>query len=81
MLPDGSLASFRRNTQKSGTRRVHGTLVDAGADRFAVDVDGIREELAYTDVTQAHTVFEWGPQPRPGQRRRAGAATGKGVTA
>ena len=76
----GTTVSIKTRTE-SGTRRVHGTLVDAGADRFAVDVDGIREELAYTDVTQAHTVFEWGPQPRPGQRRRAGAATGKGVTA
>jgi len=66
---------------ESGTRRVHGTLTDAGADHCTVEVEGIREELAYADVTQAHTVFEWGPQPRPGQRRRAGATTGKGATA
>ena len=65
----------------AGTRRVHGILVDAGEERFGVDVDGTREELAFADVTQAHTVFEWGPQPRPGSRRRAGATTGTGVTA
>ena len=76
----GATVSIKTRTE-SGTRRVHGTLVDAGSDGFAVDVEGVREDLAYGDVTQAHTVFEWGPQPRPGQRRRAGASTGKGVTA
>ena len=25
---------------------------------------GISEEIAIADVTQARTVFEWGPQPR-----------------
>ena len=47
-----------------------------------------REQLAYADITQARTVFEWGPQPRPGQRKAAhgkkaksGAAASKGVTA
>ena len=39
------------------------------------------EELAYADITQARTVFEWGPQPRPGQRKKSGAAASKGVTA
>ena len=52
---------------------------DAGFD-LTLD-DGTTEHVEYGDVTQAHTVFEWGPQPRPGQRRRAGATTGKGVTA
>jgi len=76
----GTTVSIKYRTE-SGPRRVHGTLVDAGAQGCAVEVEGVREELDYADVTQAHTVFEWGPQPRPGQRRRAGATTSKGVTA
>jgi len=86
----GSTVSVKLRTD-SGTRRAHGVLVEAGADDFVVEVDGEREQLAYADVTQARTVFEWGPQPRPGQGRRdpgqtkAGpkkkATASKGVTA
>lgn len=65
----------------SGTRRVQGTLIGAGAEDCEVDSDGVRDTVAYADVTQARTVFEWGPQPRPGRRRDAGATASKGVTA
>src|SRR5262249_40944187 len=47
---------------EAGPRRVHGTLVDADDARCVVDVDGERVTVAYADVTNAHTVFEWGPQ-------------------
>ena len=71
------------------TRRLQGTLVDAESEHCTVEVDGHREQLAYADITQARTVFEWGPQPRPGQQKnrksektpKAGAAASKGVTA
>jgi len=58
----------------SGTRRVHGVLVDSDDERCTIETDGQREELRYSDITQARTVFEWGPQPRPGQRRSPQAA-------
>ena len=51
------------------TRRLQGTLVDAGSEHCTVEVDGQREEIAYADITQARTTFEWGPQPRPGQKK------------
>jgi ribosome maturation factor RimP len=76
----GSVVSIKLRAD-SGTRRVHGTLVEAGAESCTVDVDGAPEQISYADVTQARTVFEWGPQPRPGSRRRAGATASKGVTA
>jgi ribosome maturation factor RimP len=76
----GTTVSVKLRTE-SGTQRVHGTLVDAGPEHCDVEVEGVREHIAYADVTQARTVFEWGPQPRPGQRRGAGATTSKGVTA
>jgi ribosome maturation factor RimP len=76
----GTTVSVKLRTE-SGTKRVHGMLVDAGPEHCDVEVEGVREHIAYADVTQARTVFEWGPQPRPGQRRGAGATTSKGVTA
>ena len=79
----GSTVSIKLRTE-SGTRRVHGILLEAGADDCVVDVDGEHERVAYADVTQARTVFEWGPQPRPGQKKPAKkdkATASKGVTA
>jgi ribosome maturation factor RimP len=64
----------------SGTRRLQGTLVASDDTTCTIDVAGEREQFAYADVTQARTVFEWGPQPRPGKKAKAGAAS-KGVTA
>ena len=62
----GMTVSIKVRTE-SGTRRVHGVLVDAGDEDCVVEVEGEREQLAYADVTQARTVFEWGPQPRPAE--------------
>src|SRR4051812_33224226 len=82
----GETVSVKVRTD-SGTRRLQGTLVASDDTTGTVEVDGEREQLAYADITQARTVFEWGPQPRPGQRKKnvsaskARAAASKGVTA
>jgi ribosome maturation factor RimP len=54
---------------------VHGVLVDADDEQCTIETDGQREAIRYCDITQARTVFEWGPQPRPGQRKAGQAAT------
>ncbi|MGQ0825976.1 MAG: ribosome maturation factor RimP [Actinomycetota bacterium] len=64
----GAEVSVRYHTAE-GPRRVRGVLADAGDTHCVVAVDGAREEISYTNVTQARTVFEWGPQPRPGPSR------------
>jgi ribosome maturation factor RimP len=64
----GCTVSLKVRTE-TGTQRAHGVLVDSDDERCTIDTDGQREEFRYSDVTQARTVFEWGPQPRPGQRR------------
>jgi ribosome maturation factor RimP len=69
----GSVVSIKVRTD-SDTRRVHGTLVDSDDERCTIETDGQREEIRYSDITQARTVFEWGPQPRPGQRGAGRAA-------
>ncbi len=59
----------------TGTERVHGVLVACDDERCTIESDGQRAQIRYVDVTQARTVFEWGPQPRPGQRPAGKAAT------
>jgi ribosome maturation factor RimP len=56
-----------------GPQRVHGRLIAADDTHCTVASDHAREEIAYDRVTQARTVFEWGPQPRPGRPSRGAA--------
>ena len=41
-------------------------LVDASDNEIVLDVDGTPQHVAYADITNARTVFDWEPQPRPG---------------
>jgi ribosome maturation factor RimP len=49
----------------AGPRRVRGVLREFDGDRCVVETDEGDETIALADVTQARTVFEWGPQARP----------------
>ena len=54
---------------------MRGVLAGADGAHVLVDTDeGTSTQVALGDVTQARTVFEWGPQPRPG-------SAGKGAKA
>jgi ribosome maturation factor RimP len=82
----GATVSIKFRTAGGGTARVKGVLVDADDRGVVVEGDDGRHELAYADMTQARTVFEWGPPPRAsrkGARVAAGRATGerKGASA
>jgi ribosome maturation factor RimP len=64
----------------AGPRRVRGTLVEADDERVIVETESsAREVIAYADITQARTVFEWGPEPRAGKggRTRVRAKEGR----
>jgi ribosome maturation factor RimP len=52
-----------------GPRRERGTLVEAHDDHVVVETEQGPVTIPLRDVTQARTVFEWGPQPRPGAAR------------
>jgi ribosome maturation factor RimP len=71
----GEQVSIKFHTD-GGPRRLLGTLVDAGDDRCVVDAGGEPVTVAYADVTRARTVFDWGPQPRPGAPSKRGARAG-----
>jgi ribosome maturation factor RimP len=68
----GETVTVKFHTE-AGPRRVRGTLVEADDDRCVVATDdGEPETIALHDVTNAHTIFEWGPQPRPGSAGKKG---------
>jgi ribosome maturation factor RimP len=53
----------------AGPRRVRGVLRAFDGDHCVIESDdGGDEEIAITAITQARTVFEWGPQPRQGSK-------------
>jgi ribosome maturation factor RimP len=62
----------------AGPKRVRGVLRRFDGVSCVVETDdGVDEEIAISDVTQARTVFEWGPQPRQRSNDR-GRARAKG---
>jgi len=71
----GSTASVKTTSRENGssgqTLRRHGVVLAVDHDGVDLDVAGDREHVAFADIVQARTVFEWGPQAKP----RAG--TGK----
>ena len=56
----GSAISVKTTTAGAGLRR-RGVLTSADDGGIEVEFDTGRERLAYGDVAQARTVFEWGP--------------------
>jgi ribosome maturation factor RimP len=66
----GSLVSVKTRSGVEGDRRVKGVLADADDDGFTVD----GRRFAYGEVERAHTVFEWGPAPRPNRKQKAPAS-------
>jgi ribosome maturation factor RimP len=63
---------FRTET---GTQRVHGVLVESDDRGCVVEGDDGRHEIAYDDITQARTVFEWGAPPRESRKPARAAAS------
>jgi len=71
----GERVSVKYHTAE-GPRRVIGTLKSASADAVVVEAeDGDSVAVVPSSITQARTVFEWGPAPRPkaGERGKARA--------
>lgn len=64
----GELVSVKTRIDGVSTR-VRGTVTSVDDDGAVLDVDGTAHTIRFADVTQARTVFEWGPQPKPGRSR------------
>jgi ribosome maturation factor RimP len=61
----GSRVNIKTQPDVEGERRFTGDLTEA--DDEGVVVSGRR--LAYGEIEQARTIFEWGPSPKPGKRK------------
>ena len=67
----GSTASVKTTSPAGDTMRRHGVVLGVDDDGVDLEIDGDRAHVAYTDIVQARTVFEWGAQTKPS------AGTGK----
>lgn len=55
-----------------GDRRCQGNLVEVGDSGIEiVGDDGSRRRIAFDDIAKATTVFEWGPQEKPGRPKKS----------
>jgi ribosome maturation factor RimP len=63
----GTPVSLKTETGPGGPRRERVLLVGADDEGIEVEVDGDRRRVAYAEVVQARTVFEWGPAAKPGK--------------
>ncbi|MBX3284989.1 MAG: ribosome maturation factor RimP [Actinobacteria bacterium] len=75
----GELVSVKTRAGVPGDRRAKGTVVSADDQGFVLApagaAPGETRRLEFDDLERARTVFEWGPAPKPGGSRAAGAKT------
>jgi ribosome maturation factor RimP len=55
-----------RDAQGAVTRR-RAVLAAADDGGIEIEIEGARERVEYGDIVASHTVFEWGPAPKPGK--------------
>jgi ribosome maturation factor RimP len=77
----GTAVSLKTRTGGE-TQRHRGVLTAADDGGVELDADdGTRVSIAYSDITQARTLFEWGPPSQPAKRAaRAKTKSASGVT-
>ncbi|MGA0970371.1 MAG: ribosome maturation factor RimP [Ilumatobacteraceae bacterium] len=67
----GKDVALRLRPGDDGRRRIRGLLVASTADTITVrtgvndDATPIEETVAVDQIEKAHTIFEWGPTPKP----------------
>ena len=66
----GSVVAVKTRAGVEGDRRIKGVLLAADADTATIAptdaAPGDARVVALADIERARTVFEWGPQPKPG---------------
>lgn len=70
----GTVVSVKTLPPIDGSRRHRGLLTSADEEGITLEVDGSLRRLAYLDIAQARTVFEWPPARKPGSGRGAAAS-------
>jgi ribosome maturation factor RimP len=73
----GETVSVKTHVEVEGERRHRGVLTEVDDEGAVVEVEGSPRRLRFEDMAHAHTVFEWGPAPRPGASAKKTGKTGK----
>jgi ribosome maturation factor RimP len=68
----GSVVSLKSRDAQGAVTRRRAVLTAADDDGVEIEIDGARERVAYDDIVASHTVFEWGPAPKPGKSTKTG---------
>lgn len=63
----GDTVSVKYRDADGHVHRVQSRLREADDDGITVETDETTERIAYDQITQARTVFEFGPAPKPGK--------------
>jgi ribosome maturation factor RimP len=67
----GDTVSVKYRDAAGHVHRLHGRLVAADDDGVTVEADESAERVGYDQITQARTVFEFGPAPKADKSKRA----------
>ena len=67
----GSSVSLKSRDAQGAVTRRRAVLAAADDDGIEIETDGARERVAYDDIVASHTVFDWGPAPKPGKSTKA----------
>lgn len=66
----GKEVAIRLSDVEAADRRLQGVLVRAGEDSITVRTGDGDREIAFGQIDRARTVFQWGPQPKPGKSKK-----------
>ena len=67
----GDAVSLKSRDAQGAVTRRRAVLAAADDDGIEIETDGTRERVAYDDIVASHTVFDWGPAPKPGTSTKA----------
>lgn len=76
----GTTVRVKMKPMFAGERRVEGPVTAVSETSATIEVaagtsDAVTIECPFDQIDRARTVFEWGPQPKPGQPKRSNANT------
>lgn len=60
----GELISVKLGPHVEGERRIQGVLMGSDDDGITIEENGVPLRMAFSDISKAKTVFEWGPTPK-----------------
>jgi ribosome maturation factor RimP len=71
------LVSVKTRDAEGRAERLRGILAAADAATITISTESGDRTVRLDDVTQARTVFEWGPAPKPGKGSKPGSKPGR----